>query len=433
MSWDFETDPAFQKELDWVDNFVREEVEPLDYVLGSPYNVQSPRYQRLVRPLQQQVREHKLWACHLGPELGGPGYGQVKLALLNEILGRSLFGPAVFGCAAPDTGNAEILAHYGTAEQKRRHLDPLLANEVVSCFSMTEPQGGADPLMLKTTAVRDGDHWVINGEKWFSSNACFAAFFIAMVVTDPDAAPYKGMSMFVIPAGTPGLTTVRDVHLSHPNAAIGGGHGYLRFNNVRVPADHMLGQPGEGFVVAQTRLGGGRIHHAMRTIGEARKALHMMTERALSRYTQGELLAKKQMVQEKIADSWIELEQFRLLVLRTAWLIDKHNDYKLVRKDIAAVKAAMPKVLHDIASRALQIHGSLGITDEVPFMDQILASYAMGLADGPTEVHKITLARELLRSHTGTKDLFPAYHRPLERERALARYAEALADLPPEL
>lgn len=432
MSWDFETDPVFQKELEWADNFVREEVEPLDYVLGSPYDVRSPRFQRLVRPLQQRVREHKLWACHLGPELGGPGYGQLKLALLNEILGRSLFAPVVFGCQAPDSGNAEILAHYGTPEQKQRYLTPLLANDVVSCFAMTEPQGGADPLMLRTRAVRDGDEWVINGEKWFASNACFAAFFIAMVVTDPDAPPYKGTSMLVIPAGTPGLTTVRDVHLSNPNPAIGGGHGYLRFNNVRVPADHMLGEPGEGFVVAQTRLGGGRIHHAMRTIGEARKAFDMMAERALSRYTQGELLAKKQMVQEKIADSWIELEQFRLLVLRTAWLIDKHNDYKVVRKDIAAVKAAMPKVLHDIASRALQIHGSLGLTDEVPFMDQLMSSYVMGLADGPTEVHKITLARELLRSHTGTKDLFPAYHRPLARERALARYAEALADLPPE-
>ncbi|MEO8296306.1 MAG: acyl-CoA dehydrogenase family protein [Burkholderiales bacterium] len=432
MSWSFETDPAFQKDLDWVEAFVRDEVEPLDHLLDSPYDVKSPRFQRLVRPLQLRVRERKLWACHLGPELGGQGYGQVKLGLLNEILGRSSFGPVVFGCQAPDSGNAEILAHYGTPEQKRRFLEPLLANEIISCFAMTEPQGGADPLVLKTRAVRDGTDWVISGEKWFASNARFAAFFIVMVVTDPDAPPYKGMSMFIVPAGAPGLEIVRNVHLSRPDADRESGHAYLRFSGVRVPADHMLGEPGGAFVVAQTRLGGGRIHHAMRTIGEARKALDMMCERALSRHTQGELLAKKQMVQEKIADSWIELEQFRLFVLRTAWLIDKHNDYKVVRKDISAIKAAMPKVLHDIASRALQIHGSLGVTDEVPFMDQILSSYVMGLADGPTEVHKVTLARELLRSYKGTKDLFPAYHRPLARERALARYAAALADLPPE-
>ncbi len=425
MSWGFETDEAFQKELDWIDDFVRTEVEPLDLLLDSPYNVADPARNRLVRPLQQKVRDRKLWACHLGPELGGQGYGQVKLALMNEILGRSGFAPTVFGCQAPDSGNAEILAHYGTEAQKQRYLLPLLANEIVSCFAMTEPQGGSDPQIFTTRAERDGDDWLISGQKWFASNANYASFFITMAVTDPDVSAYKGMSMFIVPADTPGLTIVRDVHLAGRKAH-GHGHGYLNFDRLRVPADHMLGGPGQAFAVAQTRLGGGRIHHAMRTIGEARKAFDMLCERAVSRRTQGGRLADKQLVQAMVADSWIELEQFRLLVLRTAWLIDKHNDYQLVRKDISAVKAAMPKVLHDIVARAIQVHGSLGLTDEMPLVEQMVSSLIMGLADGPTEVHKITLARELLKQVTPSAELFPSYHLPRARERAMAMYGAAL-------
>jgi len=425
MAWDFETDPAFQQQLDWIERFVREEVEPLEHVLASPYAVNDPLRNRLVRPLQQKVRERGLWACHLGPELGGPGYGQVKLALMNELLGRSSYAPTVFGCQAPDSGNAEILAHYGTAEQKRRYLAPLLANEIVSCFAMTEPHGGSDPTLIRTTAVRDGDEWVIEGEKWFASNSNYAAFFIALAVTDPDAAPHRRLSAFIIPAGTPGLETIRDVHLAgrKPN---GHAHGYLAFRKLRVPADHMLGRQGDAFVVAQTRLGGGRIHHAMRTIGEARKALDMMFERAVSRPARRGTLADKQLVQAMVADSWIQLEQFRLLVLRTAWLIDKHNDYRKVRKDISAVKAAMPKVLHDIVTRAIQVHGSLGVSNEMPFLDQLLASHVMGLADGPTEVHQVTLAKELLAGVKPAEGLFPSQHLPTQAERARERFRNAI-------
>ena len=423
MAWDFETDPDFQKQLDWVRDFVREEVEPLDHVLGHPADVHDARRNALVRPLQAEVRKRKLWACHLGPELGGQGYGQVKLALLNEILGRSLYGPTVFGCQAPDSGNAEILAHYGTPEQKKRFLEPLLANDIVSCFAMTEPQGGADPKVFTTTAVRDGDDWVLNGQKWFASHARYAEFLITMAITDPEAPPYQRMSMFIVPRDSPGWKIIRNVGYDTEKAPT---HGYLQYDNLRVPADHMLGPRGGAFVVAQVRLGGGRIHHAMRTIGDARKALEMMCQRAISRTTQGELLAKKQMVQEKIADSWIELEQFRLLVLRTAWLIDRHKDYKRVRGDIAAIKAIMPKVLHDIASRALHLHGSLGISNEMPFTEMVMQSYHMGLADGPAEVHKVTLAREVLSQFKATADLFPDYHLPLVRERAIEKYRKAL-------
>jgi acyl-CoA dehydrogenase len=422
MAWDFETEPAFQTQLDWIDGFIRDEIEPLDHVLGSPYDVGNPRNLRLVRPLQQEVRRRKLWACHLGPELGGPGYGQVKLALMNELLGRSRFGPVVFGCQAPDSGNAEILAHYGSEAQKARYLQPLLDNEIVSCFSMTEPQGGADPKVFTTRALRDGEDWVINGEKWFSSNARYADFFIVMAVTDPQAPPYQRMSMLIVPARTAGVEIIRNVGYGAegPDEST---HAYMRYRDVRVPADHLLGQPGQGFVVAQVRLGGGRIHHAMRTIGQARKAFDMTCERVLSRVTQGGRLADKQMVQEKIADSWLQLEQFRLLVLRTAWLIDKHKDYRFVRKDIAAVKAAMPGVLHDIAARALHLHGSYGLSNEVPFASQVLDSFFIGLADGPTEVHKVTLAREILAGYTATDQVFPRYHLPSVREAAFRKYA----------
>jgi len=422
MAWDFETDPHFQTELDWIEDFTRNEIEPLDHVLGNHYDVAAPGFVKLVRPLQAKVRARGLWACHLKRELGGQGYGQVRLALMNEIIGRTRFGPIVFGAQAPDSGNAEILAHYGTAEQQERYLKPLLDNEIVSCFSLTEPQGGADPLMIATLAVRDGDAWVISGEKWFSTNARYAAFFIVMAVTEPDAEPHRRASMFIIPAGTPGIEIVRNVGYGSADPT----HAYLRFTDVRVPLDAMLGESGQGFVVAQTRLGGGRIHHAMRTIAKAREAFDRMCERVLSRTTKGGLLADKQMVQEKIADSWIELEQFRLLVLRTAWRIDKHQDYRKVRKDIAAVKAAMPRLLHDIAGRALHIHGSLGLSDEMPFMHWVTESYFLALADGPTEVHKVTVARQVLRDYQPCPDLFPDYHLPRARAAAMARYGADL-------
>src|SRR3982750_1196090 len=294
MAWDFETDPEFQEKLDWMDGFVRDEVEPLSFLGIHPADVKNPKRNALVRPLQEQVKAKGLWACHLGPELGGQGYGQVKLGLMNEILGRAGFAPSVFGTAAPDTGNAEILAMFGTAEQKERYLQPLLDGEIVSTFSMTEPQAGADPKEFVCRAWRDGDDWVIDGEKWFSSNARYAAFLIVMAVTDPDAAPHRRMSMFVVPAETPGVEIKRNVGTMAERDDLDEGiHGSLRSREVRVPADAMLGGPGEGFAVAQARLGGGRVHHAMRTVGRCQRALDMMCERALSRRTQGTLLADK--------------------------------------------------------------------------------------------------------------------------------------------
>ncbi|CDO30858.1 acyl-CoA dehydrogenase family protein [Mycolicibacterium porcinum] len=426
MSWGFETDIDFQAKLDWAEGFVRTEVQPLDHVLEHGFDMADPLRQALIPPLQQRVRSEGLWACHLGPELGGPGYGQLKLALLNEVLGRSPWAPIVFGCHAPDSGNAEILAHYGTDELKKRYLQPLLANDVVSAFSMTEPRGGSDPTQFTCAAVLDGDEWVINGEKWFTSHARFADFLILLAVTDPDAEPHKRMSMFVVPAQTPGVNIVRNVGMAGFHESEGT-HAYIRYEDARIRADHILGGRGDGFVVAQTRLGGGRIHHAMRTVGLVRYAFEMLCERALSRFTDGSQLSRKQAVEHMIADSWVQIEQFRLLVLQTAWKIDKYNDYRKVRGDISAVKAAMPAVLHDVAARALQIHGSLGASEEMPFGQMIMNSFQMGLVDGATEVHKSTLARQVLRQFEGTDDLFPTQHLPRLEEAARSKYAHVLA------
>ncbi len=426
MTWNFETEPAFQAKLDWADQFVREEVEPLDLLWGGlEFTPPSEALRKVIDPLKAEVRRQNLWATHLGPELGGEGYGQLKLSLLNEILGRSGWAPIIFGCQAPDTGNAEIIAHYGTPEQKERYLQPLLEGGIFSCYSMTEPQAGSDPGLFETQAVRDGDQWVINGWKFFSSNARTAAFLIVMVVTDPDVSAYEGMSMFLVPTDTPGIEIERNVGLAgEPEDE--GSHALIHYNDVRVPADALLGGEGQAFAIAQTRLGGGRIHHAMRTIGMATQALDMMCERALSRRTRDGVLADKQFVQGYIADSYAQLMQFRLFVLYTAWSIDKHNDYRKVRKDIAAVKVIMPTVLHDIAQRALQVHGALGVSNEMPFHRMLLGASVLGLADGPTEVHKVTVAKQVLRNYEPSDDLWPTQHLPKRLAAARTKFAAHL-------
>jgi acyl-CoA dehydrogenase len=424
--WSFDNDPEFQPELDWIDTFVRDKVQPLDYVLGSQWNIHDPEFVRLVRPLQAEVKARGLWACHLGPELGGPGYGQLKLALMNEKFGMSRFGPIVFGCQAPDTGNSEILAHYGTPEQKEKYLKPLLANDIVSCFSMTEPQGGADPLAFRTTAVLDGDEWVVNGEKWFASEAESAAFYIMMVVTEPDEPnPYRRATMLIIPTDTPGIEIV-DNHGFY--GEVENTHAHLRLTDVRVPADSVLGERGQAFVVAQVRLSGGRMHHAMRTLAQATRAFDMMCERVVSRTTKGQRLGDLQMVQEQIADSWVELRQFRLLILETAWLADQSHDWKAIRKNVSAVKATMPKLLNNIASRALQLHGSLGITHELPFAEWVINSFHVALADGPTEVHKQVVAKEILKDVQPSTTMFPSYLRSTQQRRAYELYGAPAED-----
>ncbi|MFE2432689.1 acyl-CoA dehydrogenase family protein [Streptomyces sp. NPDC059373] len=427
MAWDFSTDPEFQHKLDWAHTFVTEEVEPLDLVWPAPANYQplTPERRKVVDPLKQAVRDQRLWACHLGPELGGEGYGQVKLALLNEILGRSSWAPIIFGTQAPDTGNAEILAHYGTQEQKKRYLEPLLSGEIFSCYSMTEPHAGADPAMFTTRAVRDGDDWVIDGWKFFSSNARWSEFLIVMAYTDPEAGPVKGMSMFLVPRDTPGVNIVRNTGLIGETEDEGA-HALIHYEQVRVPADALLGEEGGAFAVAQTRLGGGRVHHAMRTVGLAQRALDMLCERALSRTTKGTSLSAKQTVQEYIADSYAQLRQFRLFVLNVAWQIDRYQDYKKVRKDIAAIKALTPTVLQDIVRRSIQVHGALGVSNELPLGRMWMQAPVMAIVDGPTEVHKITVARQVLRDYRPSDSQWPSEHLPPKTAAARAKVAAAL-------
>jgi acyl-CoA dehydrogenase len=428
MAWDFTTEPEFQEKLDWMDGFVRDEIEPLDLVWGGrAFHPLDDTLRKVVDPLKQQVRERGLWACHLGPELGGEGYGQLKLSLMNEILGRSQWAPIIFGTQAPDTGNAEIIAHYGTEEQKERYLKPLLNGEIFSSYSMTEPQGGSDPTRFTTMARRDGEEWVLEGWKFFSSNARTASFLIVMAVTNPDVSAYKGMSMFLVPTDTPGVEIVRNVGLMGESLHDDDGmHALIHYNEVRLPAESLLGGEGQAFAIAQTRLGGGRIHHAMRTVGICQKALDMMCERALSRETQGSLLADKQSVQNYVADSYAQLMQFRLFVLYVAWEIDEYQDYRRVRHDIAAIKVLTPQVLHDIVQRSIQVHGALGVSNEMPLGRMWMMAPIMGLVDGPSEVHRVTVARQVLKRYQAAPGLWPTEHLPEKIAAAREKFAEYL-------
>jgi acyl-CoA dehydrogenase len=269
---------------------------------------------------------------------------------------------------------------------------------------------------------------VINGEKWFSSNARYAAFLIVMAVTDPAAPPHSRMSMLIVPAETPGIHILRNVPtMAESEAHDTGIHGYIRYENVRVPLDAMLGGPGEGFKVAQARLGGGRVHHAMRTLGRCNRAFEMMLERAVSRRSQGRLLSELQFVQGFIADSAIELAQYRLLVLHTAWVIDT-QPHGAARTQIAMCKVAMAKIYHDVVQRAVQLHGSLGTTHETPLADMWMSVPSLALADGPTEVHKVQVAKAFLKNAKPAAGLFPSEHVPTRRAAAQARYAHILGD-----
>ncbi len=427
MAWDFETEPEFQQKLDWARAFVDDDVLPLETI---ELDVTDEQWAALTSPLKLRVKDQGLWACHLDPELGGQGYGQVKLALLHEILGRSRIAPGLFGNQAPDSGNAELLAIGGDEEQKKRWMEPLLAGELRSGFSMTEPDvAGSDPTLLRTSAARDGDTWVINGHKWFTSGGSGADFLIAMVVTNPDVHPYQGSSMIVVPTDAPGLEIVRDVptmHHPYPGrfARRPGGHSEVIYRDVRVPADHLIGNPGDGFVLAQKRLGPGRIHHAMRWIGQAQRALDMMCERALSRFSHGSLLADKQMVQDFVAETRIDIQTARLLCLHAAWHMDKHGS-SASRTEIAMIKVYGTRMLHDAIDRSIQVHGALGYSADMPLEEMYRNARASRLVDGADEVHKVTIARRTLKGYSPAAD-HPTEHVPTRRAAALERFATLL-------
>lgn len=348
----------------------------------------------LLRELQARVKSDGLWAAHMPAEAGGLGMGNVTLGLINEQLGRSPIAPRIFGTSAPDTGNMEILWMAGTPDQKRKFLEPLMADDVRSCIAMTEPEvSGSDPTLIRTTAVRDGDHWVINGHKWFITGASGATFAIVFAVTDPDAAPHRRTSMFLVPTDTPGYQFVREVPVMGDQSL--GGHCELRFVDMRVPAENMLGNVGDGFALAQARLGPGRITHCMRWIGVAQRAFELMLARALERETRGHKLADYQTIQNWIADSAAEIHGFRLMTLHAAWLMDRDAD---ARAEISMIKFVGARVLHDVLDRSIQVHGALGFSQDSPLEGWYREARAARLYDGPDEVHRMVVARRMLRA-----------------------------------
>jgi acyl-CoA dehydrogenase len=425
MGWDFSTDAEYQAKLDWARDFVREEIWPIETVFA---DLDQADLDAIYAPLQEEVKRQRLWACHLPPELGGQGYGQVKLGLLHEILGTSAFAPNAFGCQAPDSGNSEILALAGTDEQKERWLYPLLAGDLKSAFSMTEPNAGADPTLLKTRAVRDGDDWVIDGHKWFSSNGSIADFLIVMAVTDPDARPHQRASMFIVPADTPGVNIVRDVPtMEHPHESHGklGNHAEILYEGVRVGPEALLGGVGEGFLIAQHRLGPGRIHHCMRWLGVSRRAFDMLCERATYRYAFGSTLAEKQTVQNWIADSAAQMQAARLMTLHAAWRMDTEGA-GAARTDISLIKFFGAEVLHDVVDRALQIHGSLGYSTDLPLEAMYRLARGARFYDGPDEVHRQSVARQILRGYQPPPGEVPSEHVPTRRAAARQKFAHLL-------
>lgn len=422
MAWDFSTEPEYQTKLDWASDFVRNEVYPLEVLDLSP-----KEFRQLAKPLQAEVKRNRLWAAHLDPEHGGQGYGQVKLGLLHEILGGTNLAPFIFGCQAPDSGNAELIALAGTPEQQERWLRPLLNGDIYSAYSMTEQGTGSDPKQFKTRAVRDGSSWVVNGRKWFVGNGSRSDLHILMAVTDPDVHPYSGMSMFIVPTDTPGITmrglrNLHDTALTDPLYC----HDEVIYDNVRVSADSLLGVEGEGFVLAQKRLGPGRIHHSMRWIGVCRRAMDMLCERAVSKSVHGGRLADKGVIQEWVAESAAAIEAARLLTLMAAWKIDNFGS-SAARVEIAMIKYHGAVIMHDVLDKAIQIHGSLGYSADMPLEEMYRWSRAARLYDGPDEVHKVTVAKKLLKNYTAVD--VPTEHVPTRHEAAMTRYREELEAL----
>jgi alkylation response protein AidB-like acyl-CoA dehydrogenase len=349
----------------------------------------------LIRSLQSKAKEQGLWAPHVPPEAGGTGQGFLAYAHLNEEIGRSTYAQLVFGCQAPDAGNAEILHLFGTDEQKERWLKPLVAGEIRSFFSMTEPEvPGSDPTTLRTKAVRDGDEWVIDGHKWFSSGADGAAFGIVMAVTDPEAEPHRRASQIVVPADT------RGVEIAGPTRVLGhAGSGWsthceVWYRGVRVPVDNTLGEPGDGFRIAQKRLGPGRIHHVMRWLGQMQRAFELLCSYSLEREAFGSRLADKQTVQNWIADSAAEIHACRLMTLDAAHKIDDGDE---ARVEVSVIKYYAAQALHDVIDRAIQVHGARGLTDETPLAEMYANARAARIYDGPDEVHRMVVSRRILK------------------------------------
>jgi len=421
MSWDFQTEPDFEEQLDWMRSFTRERILPLEVL-----DLDDDTAWRIVRDLQVEVRDRGLWATHLPPELGGQGFGQLKLALMHEIEGMTAWAPVVFGNQAPDSGNSELIAIAGTPEQKEQWLYPLLDGRLRSSFSMTEPEhAGSDPTVMSTRAVVDGGDWVLDGHKWFSTNGAIADVLIVMAITDPDAAPHERASMFIVPVDTPGVDIDRDVPTMAGREPLGFGHAEIYYRDCRLPASSLLGERGEGFALAQARLGPGRIHHCMRWLGQANRALEAMCERSLQREVRGGPLAQAQTIQNWIADSAAEIHAARLMTLHAAWRMDR-DGAKAARREISMIKYFGATVLHNVIDRAIQVHGALGYSTDMPLEEMYRNARAARLVDGADEVHRVSVARQTLRGFQAPPGIYPSEHVPTRRAAAREFYASYL-------
>jgi acyl-CoA dehydrogenase len=358
------------------------------------------RASTLRKEIQERVQETGLWAPHLPEQYGGSGIGFLKQAYMNEIMAWSPFSARLFGIVAPNAGNQKLLLKYANEEQKKKWLEPLVRGEIESCFAMTEPdQPGSNPYAIQTRAVRDGDEWVISGHKWFASNARRAHFAIVMCRTeekDGEGGARDRMTQLVVPTNTPGYNLIRSVPVwGHEE----GDHGEIIFDNCRVPLENQLGRRGSGHQAAQDRLGAGRVFHCMNCIGSMWRAFDMMVKRSIEREVHGGKLETKQFIQGFIADSYMDVQAARLMTIRTAELLDKGLD---ARTDISAIKVFVPAAMERVVDRAIQVHGALGVTSETPLEGMYRGARTLRLADGPDEVHRLLIAKNVLkRYHMG--------------------------------
>ena len=378
--------------------FVDRELIPLEpkVLAGASWASLEPE----LRALRAKARETGLFAPHMPKEVGGAGLTLLELASVGEELGKSPLGHYAFNCQAPDSGNMELLLTHGTDEQKERWLLPLVRGEIRSCFSMTEPERpGSNPTWLGTTATRTGDIFIIDGHKWFTSSADGAAFAIVMAVTDPDAPLHLRASQIIVPTNTPGFELVRNVSVMGHCGDGWASHAEIRYTACQVPTSNLIGQQGLGFVLAQDRLGPGRIHHCMRWIGICERAFDLMCKRAASReLSPGKPLGMRQMVQFWIAESRAQIDAARLMVLHAAWKMEEEGAAE-ARDDISAIKFLVAGVLQDVLDRAVQTHGALGVTDDTPLALFYRQERAARIYDGADEVHKSSLARRILRRY----------------------------------
>ena len=393
---DFSIPERTQKIVEQVRDIVQGEVMPLEGEMRSGFAAVEPR----LRAVREKVRAAGLLTPQMPREAGGAGLSLTEHALVSEELGRTPLGHYAFNCQAPDAGNMEILWHFGSAAQKERFLRPLLRGDVRSCFAMTEPERpGSNPTWMDTRARREGDEWVIDGHKWFTSGADGAAFAIVMAVTDPEAPPHRRASQILVPCDTPGFQRVRNISVMGDEGGGWASHSELRFTGCRVPAGNLLGERGTGFAIAQERLGPGRIHHCMRWIGICERSFDLLCKRAATReLAPGKLLGLKQMVQEWIADSRAEINGARLMVLQAAWKIEREGAYQ-AREEISLIKFYVANVMLRVVDRAIQAHGALGVTDETPLAWYWREERAARIYDGADEVHKASVAKRILRRY----------------------------------